>query len=152
MAVRCRKGHVHDFRILKEDRPVIHSDIKKLMDSGYQGVQKIYSNTKTPKKRARIGHWLKKIKSIITSWLNKESVLRTSIADVKYLELSKKLIEVNTKTILKFGMWSPLSLTSDTQINCIYFGKMSNNSPYALIKKVLWKKLVNSYSITIDRR
>ena len=103
MAVRCRKGHVHDFRILKEDRPVIHPHIKKLMDSGYQGVQKIYSNTEIPKKRANISLSLKKIKSIITNWLNKESVLKMSIADVKSLELSKKLIEVNTKTILKLG-------------------------------------------------
>jgi len=53
MAVKCRKGRVHDFRILKEDRPAIHPEIKKLMDSGYQGVGEIYSNTEIPKKKTK---------------------------------------------------------------------------------------------------
>ena len=53
MAVRCRKGRVHDFRILKEDRPAIHLKVIKLMDTGYQGVHKFYSNTLTPIKRTK---------------------------------------------------------------------------------------------------
>ena len=53
MAVKCRKGCVHDFRILKESRIVIHPDIEKLADSGYQGINKIYSNTRTPIKKSK---------------------------------------------------------------------------------------------------
>jgi hypothetical protein len=53
MAVRCRKGRIHDFRILKEDRPAIHPEITKLGDSGYQGIDKLYSNTQIPVKKSK---------------------------------------------------------------------------------------------------
>ncbi len=53
LSVLCRKGRVHDFRILKESRLAIHPDILKLMDSGYQGVHNVYSNSQTPKKKSK---------------------------------------------------------------------------------------------------
>lgn len=49
----CRKGHVHDFNILKESKIVILPDIKKLGDSGYQGIQKIYKNSYIPIKKTK---------------------------------------------------------------------------------------------------
>jgi hypothetical protein len=53
LSVCCRKGKVHDFRILKEDRPAIHSETKKLGDLGYIGIDKLYKNTQTPVKKSK---------------------------------------------------------------------------------------------------
>lgn len=41
--------------MLKESRPVIHPDIEKLADSGYQGITKLYSNSRTPFKKTKNG-------------------------------------------------------------------------------------------------
>ena len=53
LSVICRKGHVHDFRILKDSRLKMHPDIKKLGDAGYQGMDKIYPNSQTPVKKTK---------------------------------------------------------------------------------------------------
>ena len=49
----CEKGSVHDFRILKENRPLLHPDTIKLGDSGYQGIQKLFANAFTPVKKKK---------------------------------------------------------------------------------------------------
>jgi len=53
LSVLCRKGAVHDFRILKESHLPIHRDIEKLGDLGYQGIQKVYQNSQTPIKKTK---------------------------------------------------------------------------------------------------
>jgi len=53
LSVICRKGSVHDFRILKKSRLPIHRDIEKLGDAGYQGIQKIYENSLIPIKKTK---------------------------------------------------------------------------------------------------
>ena len=53
LSVICRKGHVHDFKILKESNLKIHSDIDKLGDAGYQGIKKLYPNSYTPIKKTK---------------------------------------------------------------------------------------------------
>ena len=44
----CRKGSVHDYRILEESRLAISPDTEKLADSGYQGIATRYANSSTP--------------------------------------------------------------------------------------------------------
>lgn len=44
-------GKRHDFRLFKESKVHIHPDIKILTDTGYQGIQKIHSNSESPKKK-----------------------------------------------------------------------------------------------------
>ena len=46
-------GKMHDFRLYKESNTLIHEDIKSLNDSGYQGLQKMHSNTELPKKKSK---------------------------------------------------------------------------------------------------
>jgi len=53
LGLRCEKGSVHDFRILKKNRPLLHPDTIKLGDSGYQGIQKLFSNAFTPVKKKK---------------------------------------------------------------------------------------------------
>ena len=53
LSVICRKGKVHDFRILKESRLAINRETEKLADGGYQGIDKVYPNSVSPVKRSR---------------------------------------------------------------------------------------------------
>jgi hypothetical protein len=41
----------HDFRLLKESGVHIHSEIKSLTDTGYQGIDKLHHNAVLPKKK-----------------------------------------------------------------------------------------------------
>ena len=43
-------GKRHDFRLFKESKVRIHTKIKALVDSGYQGIQKLHTNSELPKK------------------------------------------------------------------------------------------------------
>jgi hypothetical protein len=48
-----RNGRVHDFRIFKESDVHILADNPVIVDSGYQGTQKIHLNTQLPIKRKK---------------------------------------------------------------------------------------------------
>jgi transposase len=47
------KGKVHDFRIYKENPIQLGEKIELLADKGYQGINKIHKNSKTPIKKTR---------------------------------------------------------------------------------------------------
>ncbi len=53
LSVRCEKGTARDFQILKNSRMASRPEILKLGDAGYQGIQKIYSNSQTPIKKKK---------------------------------------------------------------------------------------------------
>ena len=53
LSVICCKGSVHDFKLLKDSRLPIHPDIIKTLDSGYQGIAKIYQNCEIPIKSTK---------------------------------------------------------------------------------------------------
>ncbi len=46
-------GKRHDFRLFKESKTRIHSEIKTLTDTGYQGIQKLHHKAELPKKRSK---------------------------------------------------------------------------------------------------
>ncbi len=46
-------GRKHDFRIFKDSRTMINPTIQVVTDSGYQGIKKIHSHSKHPKKRSK---------------------------------------------------------------------------------------------------
>ena len=47
------KGKKHDFKLFKGSHVVIQTKVKVVVDSGYQGLQKIHSNTLLPKKKSK---------------------------------------------------------------------------------------------------
>ena len=53
ISVRCKKGSVHDFKIFKNSKLSIAKQVLILADSGYQGIEKIYANSKTPHKKTK---------------------------------------------------------------------------------------------------
>lgn len=47
------KGRRHDFRLFKKSKLRLHPQAKALVDSGYQGLQKVHAKTEMPKKRSK---------------------------------------------------------------------------------------------------
>ena len=47
------KGRKHDFKVFKESGVKVNPNSKIVVDSGYQGLQKIHSNTMLPKKNTK---------------------------------------------------------------------------------------------------
>ena len=46
-------GKIHDFRVLKKSKLPLHKGVKKKLNSGYQGVEKLYENCMLPKKGSK---------------------------------------------------------------------------------------------------
>lgn len=46
-------GKRHDFRLFKESKIRLRPNTKVVTDTGYQGIQKIHSNSELPKKRSK---------------------------------------------------------------------------------------------------
>lgn len=46
-------GKKHDFRLFKESNIVVQNDVRIIVDSGYQGLQKIHVNTLLPKRKSK---------------------------------------------------------------------------------------------------
>ena len=46
-------GKRHDFRLFRESKTRIHSDIRAETDTGYQGIAKIHAKSVMPKKRSK---------------------------------------------------------------------------------------------------
>ena len=46
-------GKRHDFRLFKESKTRIHSEIKIITDTGYQGIQKLHRKSELPKKKSQ---------------------------------------------------------------------------------------------------
>jgi len=55
LLVVCGKGRTHDFKLLKRSKLKILAKVKKYGDSGYQGLGKLYTNSKTPHKKPKDG-------------------------------------------------------------------------------------------------
>jgi hypothetical protein len=53
MCTAFRNGKRHDFRLFKASNTTINPDIKGITDTGYQGIQKLHSNSELPKRRPR---------------------------------------------------------------------------------------------------
>ena len=47
------KGHSHDFKIFKDSRISLKEKTKCIADTGYQGIQKLHSNSELPKKKSK---------------------------------------------------------------------------------------------------
>ena len=53
IATAFANGGTHDFRLFKESRIMMVSQIVGLADSGYQGLVGLHSNSRTPKKKSK---------------------------------------------------------------------------------------------------
>ena len=52
-AVRCRRGTVHDFKILTQSNLKINLAARIKVDKGFQGIKKLYKNAEVPFKATK---------------------------------------------------------------------------------------------------
>ena len=105
LSVICRKGSVHDYRILKESRVAISPETEKLADSGYQGISELYANSSTPIKKCRSVPLTPGGEAIQPTVGNTQGLpLSTSSDGVRFFASPKTSIEANIVTMGKPGM------------------------------------------------
>jgi hypothetical protein len=54
ICLHFEKGKMHDFKLFKESGMKANSEIMYVTDSGYQGINKIHSNTRLPRKNTKL--------------------------------------------------------------------------------------------------
>ena len=55
MATAHAPGAIHDFKLYKESRIELAAEIQELGDKGYDGLEKLHKNSRTPKKKPKGG-------------------------------------------------------------------------------------------------
>lgn len=53
ICVAAGKGRMHDFRLFKESRTRLNSQVRVKADSGYQGIAKVHPQSEVPHKRSK---------------------------------------------------------------------------------------------------
>ena len=81
LCVATSAGRTHDFALFKGSRLAVASTIELLGDTGYQGVDKLHSNSRTPHKKTKL-HPLtleqkQQNKALASRRITVEHVLRT---------------------------------------------------------------------------
>ena len=76
--VASGKGKTHDFKMFKDSKVSIHSTIKILGDSGYQGIKDIHTNSRTPIKKTK-GKKLTKRQKLYNHLISKKRIVVENI-------------------------------------------------------------------------
>jgi len=81
LCVHTSAGRTHDFALFKQSRLAVVSTTELLGDTGYQGVDKLHSNSRTPHKKSKL-HPLtpeqkQQNKALASKRITVEHVLRT---------------------------------------------------------------------------
>ena len=76
--VASAKGKTHDFKMFKESKVRIPSNIQVLGDSGYQGIKDIHVNSRTPVKKPK-GKSLTKRQKLYNHLLSKKRIVVENI-------------------------------------------------------------------------
>ena len=101
MCVCTNKGRRHDFRIYKESEVRFASSILIQADSGYQGLQKIHSNSQLPFKSTK-KHPLAKQEKSSNKLLSASRVLVENV--IRRLKIFRVLAERYRNRRKRFGL------------------------------------------------
>ncbi len=72
------KGKTHDFKMFKDSKVHIPSDIEILCDSGYQGIKDIHANSRTPIKKPK-GKQLTRKEKLYNHLISKKRIVVENI-------------------------------------------------------------------------
>ena len=101
--VASGKGKTHDFKMFKDSKTHIPSNIGILADSGYQGIKDIHANSRTPIKKPK-GKKLTKRKKLYNQLISKKRiVVENIIRRCKIFESQKMCTEGSIKIMEKSG-------------------------------------------------
>lgn len=95
------QGKRHDFRLFKESGVRIHSAIKTLTDTGYQGIGKLHFNSAYPKKKTKKTPLTKEDKSR-NRLLSRERVLNENV--IGMLKRFKIIADIYRNRRKRFGL------------------------------------------------
>lgn len=101
MCVSTEKGKVHDLRIYKESGVHILPSIKVQLDAGYEGIEKLHSNSQTPKKATK-KHPLTKEEKKSNHNLSKSRIIVENV--IRTLKIFRILAEKYRNRRKKFGL------------------------------------------------
>ncbi|KJV75539.1 IS5 family transposase ISOt6 [Orientia tsutsugamushi] len=90
-------GKKHDFRLFKKSKILIHSKVKAITDTGYQGIQKIHNNSELPKKKSKKNPLTKNDKKNNRRLEEERVVNENVIGMLKLLKLLLITIEIDVK-------------------------------------------------------
>lgn len=76
--IASNKGKTHDFKMFKNSKLHIPSDIKILADSGYQGIKDIHANSRIPIKKPK-GEKLTKRQKLYNHLISKKRIVVENI-------------------------------------------------------------------------
>ena len=80
-------GRMHDFKLYQRSNTAIHPDIKSINDSGYQGLQKMHTNTQLPKKKSKGSSLSKSDKAYNKELSSKRSLNENVFASIKRFKI-----------------------------------------------------------------
>ncbi len=98
------KGKTHDFKMFKDSKTHIPSDIRILADSGYQGIKDIHANSCTPIKKPK-GNKLTKRQRLYNRLLSKKRIIvENIIRRCKIFRITKGYTGGSIKITAKSGI------------------------------------------------
>jgi transposase len=105
LAIDHGKGRCHDFTLFKKSNIKLHPDLEAIADKGYQGLQKIHTKTRIPKKSSKKKPLSAEDKKINRK-LNKERVVIEHIfGDIKVFKIiSDKYRNRRKRFALRFSL------------------------------------------------
>ena len=88
------KGKTHDFKMFKDSKVHIPSDIGILADSGYQGIKDIHANSRTPIKKPK-GKSLTRRQKLYNHLISKKRiVVENIIRRCRIYQRSGRIVEL----------------------------------------------------------
>ena len=81
LAIVHKKRRRHDFYLFKSSKLKFHTETRAVVDSGYQGLQKLHTSTHIPKKRNKNKH-LTNVNKARNRAISKERVLGENIISI----------------------------------------------------------------------
>jgi hypothetical protein len=105
IATNMDVGKTHDFKIYKQSKNRVHPDTKIQGDSGYQGIQKIHSNSELPKKRSKKNPLTKEDKARNREISSQRVIVENVFAFIKKFKiLSQRYRNRRTRFGLRFNL------------------------------------------------
>jgi len=90
ISIKIDKGRVHDFKLFKKSKAAKKIKNNRVLgDSGYQGITKLYSNAKTPKKKTKKNPLSKEEKKSNRQLARERIIIEQINAKIKVFKITK---------------------------------------------------------------
>lgn len=105
ICINTGNGKMHDFKLFKKSKIHIVPEVAVIVDSGYQGLQKLHANTELPKKRTK-KHPLTKADKLKNSEISSKRVLNENVIGVikRFRILGEKYRNRRKRFNLRFNL------------------------------------------------